>query len=239
MCLIIGDMKTPGTSMGLVVLPGLVASTGVGQDFGGQQVITTSAVNAACVHATDLDGDGDADVLSASGRDDKIAWYENLMLQVESYCACVTGAPCGNTDSVAGCANSSGAGALLSASGSSLVTLDNLVLTAESVPAQQFGLLFMGYVTTEVPFGDGKLCITPSGIGGVYRYGVQSSGASGVLGEGPGIVAYSHAAFGGFRGFGAIAAGETWNFQAWYRDPGGPCGSAFNLSNALAVTFVP
>jgi hypothetical protein len=30
------------------------------------------------VYATDLDGDGDVDVLSASVRDDKIAWYENL-----------------------------------------------------------------------------------------------------------------------------------------------------------------
>ncbi|GAG09033.1 unnamed protein product, partial [marine sediment metagenome] len=30
------------------------------------------------VYATDLDGDGDADVLSASLWDDKIAWYENL-----------------------------------------------------------------------------------------------------------------------------------------------------------------
>ncbi|MBN2129792.1 MAG: hypothetical protein JW741_09860 [Sedimentisphaerales bacterium] len=30
-----------------------------------------------CVHAADLDGDGDLDVLSASSRDGKIAWYEN------------------------------------------------------------------------------------------------------------------------------------------------------------------
>ncbi|MDG1983745.1 MAG: VCBS repeat-containing protein, partial [Planctomycetota bacterium] len=43
-----------------------------------QQVITTSANAATSVFATDLDGDGDADVLSASMDDDKIAWYENL-----------------------------------------------------------------------------------------------------------------------------------------------------------------
>ncbi|KGE86773.1 FG-GAP repeat domain-containing protein, partial [Phaeodactylibacter xiamenensis] len=46
-------------------------------NFGAQQVITTSANGARSVYAMDLDGDGDADVLSASSNDDKIAWYEN------------------------------------------------------------------------------------------------------------------------------------------------------------------
>ncbi|KGE86810.1 FG-GAP-like repeat-containing protein, partial [Phaeodactylibacter xiamenensis] len=46
-------------------------------NFGAQQVITTSADGASSVYAMDLDGDGDADVLSASLNDDKIAWYEN------------------------------------------------------------------------------------------------------------------------------------------------------------------
>jgi hypothetical protein len=48
------------------------------QSFGSQGVITTAADAAYSVYATDLDGDGDADVLSASYIDDKIAWYENL-----------------------------------------------------------------------------------------------------------------------------------------------------------------
>ncbi|HNO80432.1 MAG TPA: FG-GAP-like repeat-containing protein [Phycisphaerae bacterium] len=45
--------------------------------FGPQQVITTAAIDAWFVWAADLDGDGDADMLSASESDDKIAWYEN------------------------------------------------------------------------------------------------------------------------------------------------------------------
>ena len=42
-----------------------------------EQVISTAADGAISVFATDLDGDGDTDVLSASRLDDKIAWYEN------------------------------------------------------------------------------------------------------------------------------------------------------------------
>jgi hypothetical protein len=41
-------------------------------------VITAQAAGARAVHAADLDGDGDLDVLSASRTDGKIAWYENL-----------------------------------------------------------------------------------------------------------------------------------------------------------------
>ncbi|RED45517.1 putative secreted protein (Por secretion system target) [Winogradskyella eximia] len=46
--------------------------------FGNQQVITINADGASSVFASDLDGDGDIDVISASIFDDKIAWYENM-----------------------------------------------------------------------------------------------------------------------------------------------------------------
>jgi hypothetical protein len=45
--------------------------------FGTQQVITTDMDKAYSVFASDLDGDGDADVLSASRDNHTIAWYEN------------------------------------------------------------------------------------------------------------------------------------------------------------------
>ncbi len=44
--------------------------------FGPQQIIT-NVDTPYSVYATDLDGDGDMDVLSASDIDDKITWYEN------------------------------------------------------------------------------------------------------------------------------------------------------------------
>jgi hypothetical protein len=45
--------------------------------FGAQNVISTDANEATSVYSTDLDGDGDMDVLSSSFSDNKIAWYEN------------------------------------------------------------------------------------------------------------------------------------------------------------------
>ncbi|MBI4878895.1 MAG: VCBS repeat-containing protein, partial [Planctomycetes bacterium] len=46
--------------------------------FGPQRVISTAADYALCVFAADLDGDADADALSASYNDDEVAWYENV-----------------------------------------------------------------------------------------------------------------------------------------------------------------
>ena len=48
-----------------------------GGTFGPQQIISVTASRAYAVYASDVDGDGDVDVLSASDLDDKIAWYEN------------------------------------------------------------------------------------------------------------------------------------------------------------------
>ncbi|WP_438710112.1 FG-GAP-like repeat-containing protein [Aquimarina muelleri] len=45
--------------------------------FGIEQIIKDNSRSYKSVHASDLDGDGDIDVISASGRDNKIAWFEN------------------------------------------------------------------------------------------------------------------------------------------------------------------
>ncbi|MBN2313515.1 MAG: choice-of-anchor D domain-containing protein [Sedimentisphaerales bacterium] len=50
---------------------------GMGVLFGDEQIISTQADGVLSVYASDLDGDGDDDVLSATGFD-LIVWYENL-----------------------------------------------------------------------------------------------------------------------------------------------------------------
>ena len=47
-------------------------------NFGPKQVVSSDIIGGRQVHAADVDGDGDIDLLSASNFDNKIAWYENL-----------------------------------------------------------------------------------------------------------------------------------------------------------------
>jgi len=72
-----GDSDVLSASAGDDKIAWYANTDGLGA-FGPQQVISITADAAMAVFAADLDGDGDADVLSASLNDDKIAWYENL-----------------------------------------------------------------------------------------------------------------------------------------------------------------
>lgn len=151
------------------------------------------------------------------------------------YCFGV-GCPCGNDDSSAGCGNfgkdgDPGTGALLSASGSGDLFADDLVLTLTGVDRGKFGLMFMGSARAGTPSGDGLLCIGP-GATGLWRFPVQKSNPAGELSLVNPITLSQ-----GFGAGGQILAGTTWGFQAWYRDPLGPCGTGANFSNALDVAF--
>ncbi|MCB9915298.1 MAG: hypothetical protein H6828_09130 [Planctomycetes bacterium] len=201
-------------------------STGaIGDDLNALDTVSLST-------GTDCNGNGVPDSIDiASGASTDVNGNgipDECELIASGYCYCPVGgpAPCANWDGSAGCRNSTGVGALLSGSGTSSVFNDDLVLTVSNMPTGQFGIVYFGSTAIgPFPFGDGLRCVG----GGVVRFGPKNSGAGGSISYGPGL----------------IGGGAPWvpfstvRFQGWYRDPFGPCGNGFNLSNALAVTFTP
>ncbi|MDA1263768.1 MAG: hypothetical protein O2816_01660 [Planctomycetota bacterium] len=144
--------------------------------------------------------------------------------------------PCGNDDAAAGCGNfgfdgDTATGALLYGEGSADVWFDDLVLTVSGIDPDQFGLVFMGDQAAPTLTADGLLCVG-AGAAGLWRFPVSAVNDSGEL-RLSGIVAGSQ----DFNSVAWIDAGETFSFQAWYRDPAGPCSNFSNFSNALTVTF--
>jgi hypothetical protein len=142
-------------------------------------------------------------------------------------------APCGcanesNANS-GGCSNSvSGPnGALLSASGTATQdqTSGQLTFNCTNVRTQP-GLLFCGVNTigggTGATFGDGIRCCG----GNVVRVELINPPV------GPEPVSVTTTVT-----FTPAPPGTKRCYQYWYRDPGGPCGANFNLSNAVTVTW--
>jgi hypothetical protein len=140
-----------------------------------------------------------------------------------------TPCPCANNSAApTGCKNSTGSGAALDASGSAGVAADELALTATWMPPNVSVFLFQGTAQVNggagAVLGDGLRCAG----GTLKRFPAQSANGSGAATWGPGLSA-----------FGGWTAGTTLNFQAWYRNNGGPCGSGYNLSSARSITFAP
>lgn len=152
------------------------------------------------------------------------AYVFDIPVLATPYGFCTANGPCGNTTFYAGCANSTGEGAGLGACGSTSVLADDLALTVTGLPPGVPAILFRGSGGVRAPFGDGVLLIDVSG--GSRRYPTLFPNIGGTATWGPAVFGAS-----------GIQAGETWWFQVWYADPGGPCGSGANLSSGLRVSF--
>ena len=144
--------------------------------------------------------------------------------------------PCGNTGGPGeGCANSTGQGALMVNSGTISVAADDLVLQTTQMPGNVFGMFITGGGSSNLPFGDGLLCVSP-GTTGLHRLPpTQQATPGGMMTKGPGIIAQTM----NFPAGQEIQVGMTYYFQTWYRNPPGPCGSGWNMSNAIEITFTP
>ena len=120
--------------------------------------------------------------------------------------------------------NSAGAGALLSWSGSTRITDNDLHLECAGLPPSQFGLFYYGPTQVQVSFGDGYRCVG----GSTHRFTAVSTDAAAQWVDFTNPPSSS----------GEITVASTWNFQFWFRDPSANA-TGFNLSDALEVTFCP
>ncbi|MEM1450794.1 MAG: hypothetical protein AAGI22_16860 [Planctomycetota bacterium] len=128
-------------------------------------------------------------------------------------------------------ANSSGDGAVIEAFGSAAVATNDLTLRASSLPTQSFGYFLTGRVAgfTMNPGGSqGNLCLT--GTIGRFDALVQNSGSAGVIEIPVDLMALPQP-----NGPVAALPGETWHFQAWFRDANPMVTS--NLSDGVEIVM--
>ncbi len=124
--------------------------------------------------------------------------------------------------------NSTGVGATLSAQGSAVVGHNCMSMTAQMMPPGQFGYFLMSDTQGAFPL--------PGGSEGVLFLGLPLVRFSGhVLVVGPGGDATFAPDLSALPQATVISAGETWNFQMWFRDMNS--GATSNTTNGLAITF--
>lgn len=130
--------------------------------------------------------------------------------------------------------NSTGAAGVLAASGSDVAADNQVVVHASDLPTNSFAFVIVsdsqGLVIN--PGGSaGNLCLA----GDIGRYvgagQIQNSGAMGTFDLTLDLTAVPQP-----TGPVGTMAGDTWNFQAWYRDSSAT-GPTSNFTNGLSVTF--
>jgi len=127
--------------------------------------------------------------------------------------------------------NSQTSGAVIGSTGSTSIAQDSLVLRATGAIPGGAGLFYCGNGAAQAVFGDGWRCVG----GNTSRLGpVQAADGTGTAIR-PVQLAQPPFASGPLH----VLPGSLRYFQYWYRNPAGPGGTGFNLSDGLAVTFCP
>jgi hypothetical protein len=219
-----------------------------GGSFGPRQMISSLVAFPKQVIAADVDGDGNADVLSISINDDKIAWYENLIIPDCNGNGVpddqeIAGDPtldwngdgildeCLSPNYCTANPNTTGLPAVMSASGSPLVVDNNFTITASQMPKNEWGYFLMAETQGFVPNvggSGGNLCLGFP----FYRFSkpptgtVLSSGSGGTFSFTPNLTNLPQNV--------TFMIGETWDFQAWYRDG---AASTSNFTDGIEVMF--
>ena len=109
------------------------------------------------------------------------------------------------------------------------VSADGVTLRVQRTAPNQPGLFLQGDTAMNggmgIVFGDGLRCAGDN----VVRLQLRTANFLGIT-----STTIPLAATGG------VSAGQTRRYQWWFRDPGiSPCGTEFNLSNGVQITWAP
>jgi ComEC/Rec2-related protein len=115
-------------------------------------------------------------------------------------------------------------GATMGWSGTNFVSSNNFVLLAFGCPPDKTAIFFYGQGQTNLPYGNGRRCVAAP----LFRLPVITSDLFGDLQLSLNLNALPPG--------GPITAGQTWNFQAYYRDPAAG-GAMFNATDGLRVLW--
>ena len=129
--------------------------------------------------------------------------------------------------------NSTGVAATMGASGSTNIAANNLALNASDMPNNQFGIfvtsMTQGFVAGAGGTSNGNLCVG----GSIGRFSlpnqILTTGGNGSFDLTVDLSMVPQGA-----SFTAVSSGDTWNFQAWYRDG---VGLGSNFTDGLEITF--
>ncbi len=170
----------------------------------------------------DLDGDSDIDIFYPK--------FNRLLLANNGATELIGTSICGPA-----VATSAGVSAKMTAVGSDLASENRVTLRTEGLPANQFGI-YVGSLTataaTPVAGSQGRICLG----GAIGRY----DGGSQILYSGPASAFELRVDTAGLElpnGTVAAQPGQTWFFQAWFRDISPMGAPTSNFSDALALSF--
>jgi hypothetical protein len=129
--------------------------------------------------------------------------------------------------------NSTGLPAAMSVSGSPIITDNNFTLTASQMPTFEYGYFLMAETQGFIPNvggSGGNLCLGFP----FYRFNNTKNGTGSILSSGPtGTFSFAPNLTNLPQGV-VFMIGETWDFQAWYRD--GAAGTS-NFTDGIEVMF--
>lgn len=170
--------------------------------------------------AADLNGDGLPELAAGQRQAAGVTIFRNTTVRtgsIASYCLVN--------------ANSTGLEALLGATGAPSLAQNAITLSATQLPVDTFGMFVVSGTQDFVPMAGGSagnLCL--GGMIGRYSMDVRNSMAAGRIDFPIDLTSIPTP-----TGTVAAAAGETWNYQLWFRDRVGGANTS-NYTNGLAIT---